>query len=70
MSALLTDAELEQLTDCKYAARQIEWLRDNGVRHLVGRSGRPKVLRAELDRILLGAVQSKPAEPDFESIDG
>ena len=71
MSELFTPAaEIEALTDYKYPAKQIEWLRKNGVRHTVGRSGRPKVMRAELERILLGGVASAPNAPDLSEING
>ena len=70
MQTFVTESEIEQLTDYKYPAMQITWLQNNCIRHLVGRSGKPKVLRTELDRILMGNVESKPVEPDFSEING
>lgn len=51
----LTAEELAELTERSQAAAQIRWLVSRGWRHEVGANGRPKVLRAEAERHLLGS---------------
>lgn len=53
----LTRDELIELTGYRQAAAQIRWFVDHGWRHVVGADGRPRVMRAESERHLLG---SKP----------
>lgn len=51
----LTHTDLVELTERSQAAAQIRWLVTHGWRHEVGASGRPKVMRAEAERHLLGS---------------
>jgi hypothetical protein len=51
--------ELVDLTGYKQKKLQCEWLVDHGWKHEVDRLGFPKVLRAELERRMLGAGTSK-----------
>ena len=55
----LTPEELADLTDRKRVADQARWLRDNGYRFALSAAGRLKVLRAEVDRHLLGSYRTK-----------
>lgn len=66
----LTPTDIEDLTDYKLPAKQCDWLRRNGIRHTIGRSGRPKVLKTELDRLLYGGVASAQENPDLSHING
>ena len=58
----LTPEELVELTDYKHAAKQICWLCEHGYRLEVGASGRPKVLRSEIER-RLGRTEKTIARP-------
>lgn len=55
MSQLLTRDELHDLTGYRQAAAQIRWLVERGWRYTTGADGRPRVLRAEQERHLLGS---------------
>lgn len=66
----VSDAEIRTLTDYTYCSKQCAWLQNNGIRYVVGSSGKPKVLRAELDRVLFGGIESKSFQPDFSDING
>ena len=48
----LSDDELFRLTDYKRPAEQRRWLLERGYRFDTGGSGRPKVLRVEIERHL------------------
>ena len=50
----LTPEDLYELTDLKRSAEQLCWLRERGYAHDIGVSGKPKVLRAEVERHLIG----------------
>ena len=52
----LTDEDLYALTDYKRSAEQLRWLRENNYAHSIGASGKPKVLRAEVERHLVGGT--------------
>jgi hypothetical protein len=54
VSLFLSRDELQELTGYRQFAAQIRWLASRGFRHEVGADGRPKVLRAEADRHMLG----------------
>jgi len=58
----LTPDELAILTGRKRASSQIRWLAQAGIRHVLAADGRPRVLRAEVERAMLGgpARQSEP----------
>ena len=51
---LLSDDELFRLTDYKRPADQRRWLLERGYRFDIGGSGRPKVLKVEVERHLSG----------------
>ena len=48
----LTAAELAELTGLKRGSAQARWLAQAGLRHVLGADGRPRVLRAEVERLL------------------
>jgi len=50
----LTLAELAELTGRKLAKAQAAWLAQAGLRHVLGADGRPRVLRQEVERAMLG----------------
>ncbi len=58
----LTPEEIVELTDYKHAAKQIRWLCEHGYRLEVGASGRPKVLRSEIER-RLGKTEKTTGKP-------
>lgn len=60
---------LIELTDRKYVSSQVRWLQKNGFRFVISDAGKPKVLKAEVDRVLLGGNKSQ-SEPDFSKING
>ena len=57
MSAFLTPADLRQLTGYTKPSKQIEWLRRNGVPHLVNARGHPVVRADLLDKKPLAGFQ-------------
>lgn len=57
MSLFLSRDELHELTGYTQAAAQFRWLTSRGWKHEVGADGRPRIMRAEMERHLLG---SKP----------
>lgn len=61
---LLTDAELQTLTGYRRPSKQIDWLRQHGVRFMVGADGRPRVLRAELET----RHYQPRREPNFQAL--
>jgi len=58
----LSPDELTELTDYKHPAKQIRWLCEHGYRFDVGASGRPKVLRSEIER-RLGRTEKTTGKP-------
>ena len=50
----LTQSELIELTARKRASGQISWLAQAGLRYVIGADGRPRVLRQEVERAMLG----------------
>ena len=55
----LSPDDLYELTDYIRPVDQRRWLKEHGFAHEIGASGRPKVLRAEVERHLLGGSKSK-----------
>jgi hypothetical protein len=53
----LSPDEIHDLTDRKIAAAQIRWLRDRGFKFEVSARGRPKVLKAEVERQMLSGTR-------------
>ena len=66
----LTHDELEELTDSPRKGRQIEWLMDHGIRFVTSLSGRPKVLQAEVERVMLGGSRKEKQQPNFDQLNG
>jgi hypothetical protein len=67
----LTKDELTELTDSARKDRQVQRLQQNGVRFVISLAGRPKILNAEFERIMLGGAKPlRHAEPDFSKING
>ncbi len=66
-STFLTPYEIADLTDLKMPAYQVKWLDRNGYPFDVSAAGRPKVLRAYIERRHgIASVQKKgESEPDF-----
>jgi hypothetical protein len=58
----LTAAELAELTGLKRPSAQARWLAQAGLRHVLAADGRPRVLRAEVERAMLGGPV-RQAEP-------
>jgi len=66
----LTRDEIEDLTDAKHKDKQIQWLMDQGIRFVRSAAGRPKVLQAEVERVMLDGPVKKRLEPKFDRING
>ena len=59
----LSQAELAELTGLKRPSAQARWLAQAGLRHVLGADGRPRVLRAEVERHMLsGPVNARPPQ--------
>lgn len=69
MSAMfLEDTELFQLTRLKRYSAQARWLQRNGIRHVIGADGSPRVLRSAVERILGGSTAPKSTQPDVDAL--
>ena len=66
----LSRDDLQELTDSPRKDRQIKWLLDHGVRFVVSLSGRPKVLQAEIERVMLGGPRNQSVQPNFTKLNG
>jgi hypothetical protein len=65
----LDDEELTKLTGYKRKSSQIDWLRKNGIKHLVNGLGEPLVTQKQLDEILCsGKTKSHRTEPDEQAL--
>lgn len=66
----LSEKEIEQLTGYKLGRCQIKWLARNGINHLVGYDGKPKVLAAYLEEVMGKTIAKKTRriEPDFSAL--
>lgn len=53
----LTPEQLHDLTDRRGAAAQTRWLTERGFKFVLGASGRPKVLMAEVQRRMLSSTR-------------
>ncbi len=65
---LLTNRELYDLTLYKQAKSQVRVLREWGIPFVVGRDGRPRVLREHLKIIVGGSNSRREAEPNLEGL--
>lgn len=69
MSLTLTKEELFELTGYKLVSKQEQWLRENNIPYLPGRS-RPRVLREVLfAQFGVTMPKSTRTEPNFDAID-
>ena len=65
----LSPAELAELTGLKRPSAQARWLAQAGLRHVLGADGRPRVLRAEVERAMLGGpVKQRPPQLRIASL--
>lgn len=60
-SMLLTGEEVADLTGYSQPSAQVRWLMENGIPHMLGGDGKPKVLRSLIVRRLGGAPEATPA---------
>jgi hypothetical protein len=69
---LLDEKEIEQLTGYKQHKKQIQWLRSNGIEHLIGIDGSPRVAKERIDQ-LLGVLNihksKKRTEPNYKAFE-
>lgn len=61
----LTPIEVRQLTGKCFAATQCGVLRSRGIKFILDGNGKPKVLRAEIERRLASEPTSATTEPNF-----
>jgi hypothetical protein len=66
----LSRDQIEDLTDAKRRSKQLKVLNDMGIRFKRTHAGWPKVLQAEVERVMLGGSIVKTQEPDFDAING
>lgn len=66
----LTPDELTDLIDSPRKDRQIQWLLDKGIRFIESITGRPKVLQAEVERVMLGGLRKEKQQPNFNRLNG
>ena len=69
----LTVDELAELTNAKRKDRQIKALQDMRIRFARAIDGRPKVLQAEVERVMLGGPvvdRVEEQQPRFDRIHG
>lgn len=59
---LLTPDEIIDLTGYKLPKKQSQWLSRQGIIHMIGRDGKPRVNRAHVNKVM-GAGETKPVEP-------
>ena len=64
----LTPKQVEELTDIARSKGQIQWLSDHGIPFMVGKSGKPKVLTAEIERRRLGSRTKKKVSPRLDLV--
>lgn len=68
---LLTKKELEELTCYKRYSKQMGWLRNNGIRYLIGADGTPRVLKEHIEEIMGTAntiASKKKTVIDFDAL--
>jgi hypothetical protein len=70
MSPFLSPAELVQITGLTQHAAQIRWLRDpaRAWKFEISATGRPVVLRAEMERHMLGGQQKRTRRLNLSAI--
>ena len=66
---ILTEREIEEITLKKQTKKQAEILTAWGIRHVLGRDGRLRVLRQDLAiPLYAGARRVRKAEPNLEGL--
>ena len=66
----LTTDQIQNLTGRKIRCKQCAELNAMGIRFKVTLAGYPKVLKSEVERVMLGGSKSKTASPNFDLING
>lgn len=66
----LSREELRELTDSPRKKKQIDWLLDHGIRFVESLAGRPKVLKIEVERVMLGNSHNQKQQPNFDKLNG
>lgn len=67
---VLTQEDLEALTGRKRKDKQIEELIAMEIRFKPTKAGFPKVLWAEVNRVMLGGSTQREEEPNFDALHG
>lgn len=65
----LTPGEVQTLTGRVRRSDQVRWLQDRGWPHEVNAGGRPIILRAELERRLMGGDAPRKRRARLEALD-
>ncbi len=65
---IITEKELIELTAYKRPSFQARILREWGIPHIIGRDGRPRVLREHLKIIAGSSAARREAEPNLEGL--
>lgn len=66
---LLSEADIQELTQRVQPAAQIAWLQRHGWKHTVSALGKPRVAVAEFNRHMVGGRAVKQ-EPDYTALNG
>ena len=64
----LTESNLETLTDRKRPTAQIRWLAEHGYHFEISASGRPKVLKANVEARLSDQEFTPTESPNFATL--
>lgn len=66
----LSQDDIKQLTGYKKAVCQIKWLRSNGIKHLVGCDGKPRVLASQIESVMGANIKpmKRRAEPNEDAL--
>lgn len=70
---LLNQTQISEITGYSRPSFQIQWLRRNGIRFLVGADGTPRVLMTHLEHVLGANPNQAPAaeekaQPRFDAL--
>jgi hypothetical protein len=70
LAVFLSQTELADLTGRRRSSAQIRWLSAQNLRFVLGADGRPRVLRAEVERAMLSAptTRTNREEPDWSHV--
>lgn len=66
----LTQKEIVELTGYKQRTAQIKWLRENGIRFLLGGDDHPRILSSQIEQLIGSFSKSakRKAEPNEEAL--